>query len=82
MELEFHPRFLCVSACLKQANTLQNIVDRLLLAAAKGNQGLRFPLALPMSENTSCTTLLHNTYKAYQRQAGNWLLMTDIACVK
>ena len=82
MELKFDIRFLCVHACLKQANTLQNILDQLLLAAAKGNQGLRIPLALPMLENTSCTTLLRNTYKAYQRQAGNRLLMINIACVK
>lgn len=82
MELQFHPKSLCISACLKQSNTLQNILDQIFLAAAVGNQGLRFPPALPMLENTSSTALLHNAYKAYQRQAGNWLLMIDIACVK
>lgn len=82
MELQFPPKSLCISACLKQSNTLQNILDQILLAAAEGNQGFRFPPALPMLDHTSSTALLHTTYKAYQRQAGNWLLMVDIACVK
>lgn len=58
------------------------IMCQLLLVAAKGNQGLRFPLALPVLENTSSSTILRNTYKAYERQAGDWLFVMGTACVK
>lgn len=61
---------------------LKAVVCQLLLVAAKGNQDLRFPLALPVLENTSSSTILHNTSRAYQRQAGGWLLVTGTACVK